>query len=94
MIFPGMAETGEDHWQEIVIRHLALPDWQRLYLNDEMDLVGPIAGPLLEVYGPTYPSNGHFMQPILEMASGGTVSPVSAGTNSSKSPPWRGWHSS
>ena len=73
MIFPGMAETGEDHWQEIVIRHLALPDWQRLYLNDEMDLVGPIAGPLLEVYGPTYPSNGHFMQPILKMARGGTV---------------------
>ena len=32
-----------------------------LYLKDEMDLVGPIAGPLLQVYGPTYPSNGHFM---------------------------------
>ena len=45
MVFPGMTEAGEDQWQEMVIRHLSLPDWQRLRLNDELDLIGPIAGP-------------------------------------------------
>ena len=73
LVFPGMAETDEGEWQELVIRHLGLPDWQRLFLTDEMDLVGPFAANLLLEFGPTYPSNGHFIAPVLEVASGGTL---------------------
>jgi asparagine synthetase B (glutamine-hydrolysing) len=73
MIFPGMGETDEGRWQEMVIDHLELPDWERLSLTDEMDFVGAVAGPLLLRYGPTYPCNGHFIDPILKLAQGGTV---------------------
>jgi asparagine synthetase B (glutamine-hydrolysing) len=73
MVFPGMAEAGEDEWQEMVVRHLQLSHWERLPMSDEMDLVGPIAAPLLLEHGPTYPSNGHFIQPAIQVARGGTM---------------------
>jgi asparagine synthetase B (glutamine-hydrolysing) len=73
VVFPGMSETDETQWQELVIRHVGLPDWERLEFTDEMDLLGPIAIGLLLDHGPTYPSNGHFVQPMVELARGGTM---------------------
>src|SRR4051812_34323951 len=71
--FPDLPETDEREWQELVVRHLGISDWLRVEQRDELDILGPIARPVLERFGPTYPANSHFVVPLLEHASGGTL---------------------
>lgn len=47
--------TGESEWQELVANHLALGDWVRVELEDELDLVGPVAAALLRRHGVLHP---------------------------------------
>ena len=47
--------TGESEWQELVAGHLRLGDWVRLELEDELDLVGPVAAGLLRRHGVLHP---------------------------------------
>jgi asparagine synthase (glutamine-hydrolysing) len=44
----------------MVVRHLGVADWERFKLSDELDLVGPVAGPALRDWGPCFPFNAHF----------------------------------
>jgi hypothetical protein len=71
-VFPGDVQAAESEWQELLIRFVGVTDWERLEFTDEMDVVGPIAAPLLERFGPTFPFNGHFGMPSFSLASGGT----------------------
>jgi asparagine synthase (glutamine-hydrolysing) len=72
--FPNVAATQEDDWQERAIAHIGVADWIRLeHRDDALDVVGPIAREVLERHGPTYPSNAHFVVPMLEHARGGTL---------------------
>ena len=67
------AEAEESRWQELAIRHLQLPDWQRLDVDDELDLIGPIARRVLLRHGVLLPANAHFHLPLLEAARGGAL---------------------
>lgn len=49
--FASAPGTGESEWQELVVRHLGVERWERLELDDELDLVGPVSGPLLRRHG-------------------------------------------
>lgn len=71
-VIPGDDAAAEDEWQESVIRHLGVTDWERIRIADDMDVVGPIAAPLLRRFGPYFPFNGHFVVPGMERARGGT----------------------
>jgi hypothetical protein len=71
-IFPGDVQAAESEWQELVIRHLDVTAWERLRFSAEMDVVGPVATPLLRQFGPTFPFNGHFGMPSVALARGGT----------------------
>lgn len=71
--FPESAEADEAAWQTRVVGHLGLPDWVRLDLHDELDLVGPVATALLRRHGLIWPPNSHFHAPVLERAAGGSV---------------------
>ena len=72
--FPGFEETVEDGWQELVIRHLGVRDWERVDLDDEaMDLLGPIARPRLERYGVLWPPLLHQDAPAVVRARGGAL---------------------
>ena len=42
-VFPQVSESDENEWQEAVVRHLGLADWQRVVIEDELDVIGPIA---------------------------------------------------
>lgn len=53
--FANAPGTGESEWQELVAGHLRLGDWVRLGLDDELDLVGPVASGLLRRHGPLHP---------------------------------------
>jgi hypothetical protein len=70
--FPGMPDADENAWQDMVVRHIGLGDWVRVDITDELDLVGPVAAPLLRRHGPVWPPNSHFGLLLAPHARGGT----------------------
>lgn len=73
LVFPGLPETDETSWQESVIRHLDLPDWERIELTDELDIVGPRAAELLRSGGVRWPPTAAQLTPLIGVAAGGTL---------------------
>jgi asparagine synthase (glutamine-hydrolysing) len=71
--FANAPGTGEDRWQELVVRHLRLTDWDVIDVDDELDLVGPVAQRLLRRHGVLYPANSHLYAFLLERARGGAL---------------------
>jgi asparagine synthase (glutamine-hydrolysing) len=71
--FPAVATTAETEWQELVIRHLGLADWERIELQDELDFLGPLARAGLSRHGLLWPANAHFHSPVFARAAGGSV---------------------
>ncbi|MFN2485536.1 MAG: asparagine synthase-related protein [Acidimicrobiia bacterium] len=71
--FPGVAEAEEGDWQEGVVRHLALDNWERRTVDDEWDLIGPYATSVLLRHGPIWPPNAFVLSIAAEAAEGGSV---------------------
>jgi asparagine synthetase B (glutamine-hydrolysing) len=71
--FPGVASTEESRWQELVVEHLGLREWERITVESELDLLGPVAREALRAHGLLWPPNAHIHVPILERARGGCV---------------------
>ena len=71
--YPGRPATEETSWQELVIAHLRLANWQRLEVEDELDFVGPVAQDVLRRHGVLYPPNAYVHAPLLEAASRGSL---------------------
>src|SRR5579884_1278464 len=71
--YPGLAESGEDEWQETVVAHLSPLEWEKRVVTDEADLVGPVAAPSLRRHGVLWPSTVHTHGPDLERARGGSM---------------------
>jgi asparagine synthetase B (glutamine-hydrolysing) len=65
--------AAESEWQERVIRHLGLGQWEVIELCDELDLVGPVATRMLDGHGLLQPFNVFFHVPILARAAGGSL---------------------
>jgi hypothetical protein len=72
-VFPEVPESDESSWQELVIRHLELPDWHRRTYTHELDLVGPVAQECLRRHGLLAPARAYDLVPMLRDANGGTV---------------------
>jgi hypothetical protein len=71
--FPDAPDTAEDEWQELVIGHLGISDWERIEHGSELDLVGPVAASVLARRGLFYPPNAHGLIPAMERARGGSL---------------------
>ncbi len=71
--FAGVPQADETRWQEQVVAHLGLADWQRVELTDELDAIGPYAQRLLRAHGLLWPFNVHFHAPLVEAARGGAL---------------------
>jgi asparagine synthase (glutamine-hydrolysing) len=71
--FRGHPEADENRWQEMVIRHLRLPDWQRRTFGGELELIGPVAQRVMKRHGLVSPSMVYAVVPALEDAAGGTA---------------------
>ena len=71
--FPRYPETDESGWQEHVIRHLGMREWERIDFDDEFDFVGPMASESLLRHGLLWPPNVHSHIPDLLAAQAGTV---------------------
>ena len=61
-------EADEREWQELVLEHLQIPDWHRIPISGELDLVGPYARRHLLRDGLLFPANAHSVVPMLEAA--------------------------
>jgi hypothetical protein len=70
---PRAPGADESAWQELVVRHLGLRDWLRVEVEDELDIVGPVAQDVLRRHGLLWPFNAHFHVPLLEAARGGAL---------------------
>ncbi len=66
---PGADESGA---QDEIIRALLLQDRVLMTAYDELDLIGPIALAALDE-GPVNPPNRHLLQPMLDLAPGGSL---------------------
>jgi asparagine synthase (glutamine-hydrolysing) len=71
--FPGVWTTEESAWQELVVAHLGISDWQRVEIGGELDFLGEAARGALNAHGLLWPANAHFHLPVFAHAAGGTV---------------------
>ena len=71
---PGAPMADETDWQERVVRHLGLTDWElREAGGDELERLGPLSVSVLRRHGVLYPPNTFLQIPVLEAARGGTL---------------------
>jgi hypothetical protein len=66
-------EMEEDAWQQLVIEHFAVADWERVDGLDELDFLGPIAREAIARHGVRFTPNGHFVVPLARRVRGGTL---------------------
>jgi asparagine synthase (glutamine-hydrolysing) len=71
--FPSVPSTDESDWQELVIEHLRVPDWERSSFGDELELLGDVATAGLLAHGLLWPPTVHLHVPALERARGGSL---------------------
>jgi hypothetical protein len=71
--YPDLPESNEDEWQESVIAHLGLTEWERQQFVEEGDLLGPLATASLRQWGVVWPPLAHTRKTELELARGGSL---------------------
>lgn len=55
--YPGDEKADERAWQEMVVRHLGVPEWERIDATEGTDLLGPAAtAALIAVRQPIFPA--------------------------------------
>ncbi len=68
--FRDAPAAEESAWQEHVVRHLGLHEWEIREAGDEMDRLGPFSAAVLHRHGILYPPNAFLQVPLLEAARG------------------------
>jgi asparagine synthase (glutamine-hydrolysing) len=76
--YPGDTAATESDWQELVVGHLRerglVVDWERCDITDEVDLVGPLAAPVLRGHrAPVFPAAIAPTVLLTSLASGGAL---------------------
>jgi asparagine synthase (glutamine-hydrolysing) len=71
--FAGVESTEESGWQQLVIDHLGLREWEIVTVGEELDLLGPIARRTLRTHGLLWPVNAYVHVPVFERAQGGSA---------------------
>lgn len=78
--YPGDPAADESPWQEAVIRHLGVDTWVRRDVGDELDLIGPLAEPVLRARrSPVYPAALGNTMLLASHAPGGSLVTGNAG---------------
>ncbi|RMB77395.1 hypothetical protein AYK61_13815 [Rhodococcus sp. SBT000017] len=71
--FPGIEESHESEWQNLVLDHLGVTERLQYSLTTEMDALGESARELLTAFGVMWPFNTHLHGVICRDAAGGTL---------------------
>lgn len=70
LCFPSIPEADEREWQEQVLRTLDVSAWECVQVEQELDLVGPVARDHLSHDRLLLPANAHSMVPLLRATGG------------------------
>jgi hypothetical protein len=73
--------TQGEECQEEVVRALGLRDWFKYEVDDELEVLGPVATDVLRRIGMVFPATAYTMNPLLEAASGGTLAIGTGGSD-------------
>lgn len=71
--YEGEPSTDESSWQELVIRHLGIEDWERLSVGEHYDMVGPLAQQFLLQHGLVFPPTMYNNTLPMALARGGSL---------------------
>jgi hypothetical protein len=71
--FAGAERSQEVEWQQMMIDHLGLSEWVTEELQDDADLLGPVATNNLRRYGVAYSPTSYLDHWLLRHAKGGTL---------------------
>ena len=95
-VFADVPESDETEWQELVIRHLGITEWIREPIDDEMDVLGPLAQARLRRHGVLWSPLLHGDDYSLGHARGGSLLDGEGGDDVCDPAPhrsrrWRTW---
>lgn len=71
--FPGIEESHESEWQDLVLKHLGVTERLQYSLSTEMDALGSSAREMLQAFGLVWPFNTHLHGVMCRDAAGGTL---------------------
>lgn len=76
--YPGDPAAAESEWQELVVGHLRSQglrfDWTRHDIDAELDLIGPLAAPVLRAHGgPVFPAAIGNTVALARLTGGGSL---------------------
>lgn len=71
--YPAERDVEEEDWQERVVRHLDIVDWERVDATRTSDLLGPVAADGLRRRGVVWPPAHHTIIPLARIARGGSL---------------------
>lgn len=71
--YPDYPSSWETDWQELVVSHLALQEWERFEVRSELDALGGLATDVMAKHGLYWPANAHSMVLFARKAAGGTL---------------------
>jgi asparagine synthase (glutamine-hydrolysing) len=71
--FPDRPEADEREWQERVVSHLRLSEWHRIDIEDELDVIGPLASEHLKAFGVVWPPAIAGDRPLVDAVRGGSL---------------------
>ncbi len=77
--FPRHPAAEESEWQEKVVEHLGLRAWRVFVVDDELDVLGPIATEAIRRHGMYVPAPAHTMVLLARQAGAGTLLTGSGG---------------
>jgi asparagine synthase (glutamine-hydrolysing) len=69
---PGSQEADEIAWQELVIKHLGITNWELIDARGSFDVVGELAAAVHRRCGLVPPFNLHLHEPVAALAAGGS----------------------
>jgi asparagine synthase (glutamine-hydrolysing) len=77
--FQDAPAADESEWQELIVRHLALSEWELREVGGEADFIGPLSTTVLRRHGVLFPPNSFIQRPLLEAAADGSLLTGNAG---------------
>ena len=69
--YPGVAPDREAAHQERIVAHLRLADWERVDIQDELEILGPYACRAIADVGLVFPATSYALLPLLDIARDG-----------------------
>jgi asparagine synthetase B (glutamine-hydrolysing) len=72
-VFPSEPDADEASWQQRVVRKLGLREWIRIEVDDELDVLGPLAREGLRRHGVVHPPTSYAQAFTLERLRGCAV---------------------